>query len=38
MKTCLALTDLAVQYKVQNFNDQNVDLIKTKWPAIKLSG
>ncbi|MCC6180106.1 MAG: DUF262 domain-containing protein [Chloroflexi bacterium] len=37
MKACLVLTDLPVQYKVQNFNNQNLDLIETNWPKIKLA-
>ena len=35
MKTCLVLSDLAVGYKVKNFNNQNLDLIKTKWKGIQ---
>lgn len=35
MKTCLVLSDLAVEYKVKNFNNQNLDLIKTKWKGIQ---
>lgn len=35
MKSCLVLTDLPVVYKVQNFNNENLDLIRHEWPAIK---
>lgn len=35
MKSCLVLTDLPVAYKVQNFNNENLDLIRREWPAIK---
>ena len=35
MKSCLMLTDLPVAYKVQNFNNENLDLIRREWPAIK---
>jgi uncharacterized protein with ParB-like and HNH nuclease domain len=35
MKTCLVLSDLAVEYKVKNFNNQNLDLIKGKWKGIQ---
>jgi uncharacterized protein with ParB-like and HNH nuclease domain len=35
MKSCLVLTDLAVQYKVQNFNNKNLTLIENNWKDIK---
>ncbi|HEU5380438.1 MAG TPA: DUF262 domain-containing protein [Ktedonobacteraceae bacterium] len=35
MKTCLVLSDLSVQYKVENFNATNLQLIHSKWPEIK---
>jgi hypothetical protein len=35
MKSCLVLTDLPVVYKVQNFNNANLELIRQCWPAIK---
>jgi uncharacterized protein with ParB-like and HNH nuclease domain len=35
MKSCLVLTDLPVAYKVENFNNQNLEKIKNNWEAIK---
>lgn len=35
MKSCLVLTDLPVVYKVQNFNNANLELIRREWPGIK---
>jgi hypothetical protein len=35
MKTCLVLSDLPVQYKVQNFNNANLSRIEGNWKAIK---
>ena len=35
MKSCLVLTDLPVVYKVQNFNNTNLTLIRENWAAIK---
>jgi len=35
MKSCLVLTDLPVQYKVQNFNHQNLMKIRGAWSGIK---
>jgi uncharacterized protein with ParB-like and HNH nuclease domain len=35
MKTCLVLSDLLIQYKVENFKNENLELIHTKWQAIK---
>lgn len=37
MKTCLVLSDLKVQYKVDNFNNKNLSIIWGKWPHIKSS-
>ena len=37
MKTCLVLSDLPVQYKVDNFNNQNLAIIEREWPRIKES-
>lgn len=34
MKSCLVLTDLPVQYKVDNFNNKNLTLIKNNWKEI----
>lgn len=35
MKSCLVLTDLPVVYKVQNFNNSNLELIRNRWGDIK---
>ena len=35
MKSCLVLTDLPVVYKVQNFNNSNLELIRNQWESIK---
>jgi uncharacterized protein with ParB-like and HNH nuclease domain len=35
MKTCLVVSGLAVEYKVENFNNKNLDLIKTNWRGIQ---
>ena len=35
MKTCLVLSDLPVQYKVENFNNSNLMVIRRRWKAIK---
>ena len=35
MKACLVLSDLRVQYKVENFNNQNLTLIQSNWSDIK---
>jgi hypothetical protein len=35
MKSCLVLADLPVVYKVENFNSQNLALIRQHWPNIK---
>jgi hypothetical protein len=35
MKTCLVVTDLPVAYKVQNFNNQNLQKIQDSWNDIK---
>jgi len=35
MKSCLVLSDLSVAYRVQNFNNENLEIIRGKWPKIK---
>ena len=35
MKSCLVLTDLPVVYKVQNFDNSNLELIRDQWESIK---
>lgn len=35
MKTCLVVSDLPVQYKVDNFSDKNLSIIQKRWPLIK---
>ncbi len=35
MKTCLVVADLPVAYKVQNFNNQNLQKIRDRWDDIK---
>jgi uncharacterized protein with ParB-like and HNH nuclease domain len=35
MKSCLVLTDLPVVYKVQNFDNTNLELIRDQWESIK---
>jgi hypothetical protein len=35
LKTCLVLSDLPVQYRVQNFSDKNLGLIFERWASIK---
>lgn len=35
LKACLVLEDLEVAYKVDNFTNTNLDIIETRWPAIK---
>lgn len=35
MKACLVVAGLSVKYNVKNFNNQNLDLIKSKWQLIK---
>ncbi len=35
MKACLVLTDLPVAYKVQNFNNKNLSLIREHWAGIR---
>ena len=37
MKACLVLTDLPVVYKVQNFNNTNLELIRDQWENIKVA-
>jgi uncharacterized protein with ParB-like and HNH nuclease domain len=35
MKSCLVLSDLPVAYRVQNFNNKNLETIYGKWDKIK---
>jgi hypothetical protein len=35
MKTCLVLSDLPVRYAVENFNNQNLETIKSHWVGIQ---
>ena len=35
MKACLVLLDLPVEYRIRNFNSQNLKLIRNKWDDIK---
>jgi hypothetical protein len=35
MKACLVLTDLPVQYRVENFSNKNLELIRSHWEAIQ---
>ena len=35
MKSCLVLSDLPVAYRVQNFNNKNLEIIYGKWDRIK---
>lgn len=35
MKTSLVLSDLPVQYKVENFNNRNLEVIHRRWKGIK---
>ncbi len=35
LKTCLVVTDLPVEYRVQNFNNQNLSLMQGKWERIR---
>lgn len=35
MKACLVLTDLPVAYKVKNFTNKNLALIRSRWEDIK---
>jgi Protein of unknown function DUF262 len=37
MKSCLVLSGLAVVYKVENFNEKNLAVIREKWDSIKTS-
>ena len=37
MKSCLVLSDLSVAYRVQNFNNENLETIRGKWPKIKVA-
>lgn len=35
LKTCLVLSDLPVEYKVENFSNKNLETIRKNWKAIK---
>ncbi len=35
MRSCLVLSDFPVAYKVQNFNNANLSIIRKSWAAIK---
>lgn len=35
MRNCLVLTDLPVQYRIENFTNENLDKIYHRWPKIK---
>lgn len=35
MKSCLVLSDLPITYRVQNFNNKNLEIIYGKWDRIK---
>ena len=35
MKSCLVLADLPVAYRVENFNNKNLDAIRVKWPTSR---
>lgn len=35
LKSCLVLSDLEVQYKLKNFNEDNLKIISNNWGAIK---
>lgn len=35
LKTCLVLSDLPVRYAVENFNNQNLEIIKANWNRIQ---
>ena len=35
LKTCLVVADLPIAYKVQNFNNQNLQKIRDRWDDIK---
>lgn len=37
MKACLVLSDLPVQYRVNNFNNENLAMIQSKWNKIKVA-
>jgi hypothetical protein len=37
MKSCLVLSDLPVVYKVQNFDNTNLELIRDQWECIKFA-
>jgi uncharacterized protein with ParB-like and HNH nuclease domain len=35
MKACFVLSDLPVEYRIKNFNSQNLKIIRDKWDDIK---
>lgn len=37
MRSCLALSDLPIRFKVNSFKKENIEAIKTNWPQIKKS-
>lgn len=37
MRSCLALSDLPIRFKVHSFKKENIEAIKTNWPEIKQS-
>jgi Protein of unknown function DUF262 len=37
MKACLALCEIGIVYKIENFNKKNIAKIKSNWPAIKVA-
>ncbi len=37
MRSCLALSDLPIRFKVNSFKKENIETIKTSWPEIKKS-
>lgn len=37
MRSCLALSDLPIRFKVNSFKKENIEAIKTNWPEIKKS-
>jgi uncharacterized protein DUF262 len=37
MRSCLALSDLPIRFKVNSFKKENIESIKSNWPEIKKS-
>jgi uncharacterized protein with ParB-like and HNH nuclease domain len=37
MKSCLLLSDLDHIYRVKNFNNRNLEIMRSNWPSIKIS-